>query len=180
MEETNLPPEKHRESLEGRPKMPDKMLVAIDDSTSTTPAVDYAAGMARRLGAAIHVVHVNPRVVGGRGHTYLTLAEAKELVGNAVEQFFAVGLSASGSVAIAGAGAEAQAIASVAESTGATMIVLGSRRYRRWGHLRGLGVHERLVSLTHLPIVTAPAPLQLSELTVLASHEGTRKLQLRS
>ena len=55
-------------------------------------------------------------------------------------------------------GVEAR-IANAAHDWSADVIVLGSRRRRRFARLGGKGMRERVTSLTSLPILTAPAPL---------------------
>jgi nucleotide-binding universal stress UspA family protein len=58
-------------------------------------------------------------------------------------------------------GVEAR-ITNSAHNWSADVIVLGSRRRRRFNRFAGKGVRERVIGLTTLPVLIAPAPLRVS------------------
>lgn len=53
-------------------------------------------------------------------------------------------------------------IVEAADACSAAAIVVGSRRRRRLRRLGGHGIRERVTRLSALPVLSAPAPLQLS------------------
>jgi len=61
-----------------------RILLAIDDSPSSDVAVSFATAMARQSVASVRVVHVNEYLVGGRGFTIETHAEAMRHLEGAV------------------------------------------------------------------------------------------------
>ena len=164
--------------------MPRQLLVAVDDSSSRTPTIDFASSLARQDGGAVHVLHVNTRLVGGRGATALSRAEADDVVRDCLEQLVALGVDATGSVATALVTDVARTIAGVAEDRACDAIVLGSRRRRV--HWLGQGIRERVTAQSHLPVIAAPAPLRLSgrdrldDLAVPAATPPSRPAQARS
>jgi nucleotide-binding universal stress UspA family protein len=139
-----------------------RVLLAIDGSKSGDVAVDFASAMARDLGATVRVVHVNERIVGGRGVAYESEAEAKEIVDRAVAALRGTGVVADGVHYVANCFTVGERIADTARDWGADAIVFGSRRRSRWSRLRGAGLRERVTALTGLPVLTAPAPLKVA------------------
>ncbi|MGO9457305.1 MAG: universal stress protein [Acidimicrobiales bacterium] len=139
----------------------DKLLLAIDDSPGSEVAVIFATALAQRCSASVHVLCVNELQVSGRGLTLLTKEESLALVGDAVLGLQAVGVRASASVQVASYRHVARRIAETAHERGVDAIVLGSERHRRTGRLFSSGVRARTTRLTSLPILIAPAPLQV-------------------
>jgi nucleotide-binding universal stress UspA family protein len=139
-----------------------RILLAIDDSASSEAAVSFATAMARQSSAAVRIVHVNEYLVGGRGYTVETQAEAIQHLERAVNSLRAAGIPTEGSLYLTSCfGVEAR-IANSAHDWSADVIVLGSRRRRRFSRFAGKGVRERVTNLTQLPVLTAPAPLQVA------------------
>jgi nucleotide-binding universal stress UspA family protein len=139
-----------------------RILLAIDDSGSSEAAVSFATAMARQSSASVRIVHVNEYLVGGRGYTVETQAEAIQHLESAVNSLRAAGIPTEGSLYLTSCfGVEAR-IANSAHDWSADVIVLGSRRRRRFSRLAGKGVRERVTNLTSLPVLTAPAPLQVA------------------
>src|SRR5580704_8458214 len=142
-----------------------RILLAIDDSASSEAAVSFATAMARQSSAAVRVVHVNEYLVGGRGFAVETQSEAIELLERAVGTLRSAGVPTEGSLYLTSCfGVEAR-IANAAHDWSADVIVLGSRRRRRFARLGGKGMREKVTSLTSLPILTAPAPLEVGRKT---------------
>jgi nucleotide-binding universal stress UspA family protein len=139
-----------------------RILLAIDDSASSEAAVSFVTAMARESSASVRIVHVNELLVGGRGLAVETQAEAIHLLEAAVNSVRAAGIPTEGALYLTSCfGVEAR-ITNSAHLWAADVIVLGSRRRRRFNRFAGKGVRERVISLTTLPVLTAPAPLEVA------------------
>ncbi len=141
------------------------LLVAIDDTPSAPVAISFATALARGDEASVHVMHANRLVVGGRGFTELTDQAATALVDTAVLQLLEEGVGATGSVCRTSSLTIGQVIADAAWSRHCDAIVLGSHRptrRSRLAHPFGRGTRERVIRRSTLPVLTAPAPLQMS------------------
>ena len=142
-----------------------RILLAIDDSASSEAAVSFAAAMARQSSASVRVVHVNEFLVGGRGFTTETQAEAIQHLENAVNFLRAAGIPTEGSLYLTNCFGVDVRIVNAAHDWSADVIVLGSRRQRRlnrFSRWAGKGIRERVTTMTSLPVLTAPAPLQIA------------------
>jgi nucleotide-binding universal stress UspA family protein len=143
----------------------DRLLLALDDSPAGEVATLFATALARRTGAAVHVLHVNERLVGGNGVTLRTRLESTELVSAAVRQLAEAGVRAGGSVCVSSYRGVPQRIVATALDRSADAIVLGSTRNRRLARLFSPQVRERTTRLTALPVLTAPSPLKVTSPT---------------
>jgi nucleotide-binding universal stress UspA family protein len=139
-----------------------RILLAIDDSPSGSAAVSFAIAMAKDSGA-VHVVHINELLVGGRGHTVETRLEATAVLDTAVAELLDAGVAATGVVFTANCFNVAPSIARAAAELPADVIVVGSRRRARFAVLRGKSMRERITAVTTLPVMTAPPPLRVDE-----------------
>ena len=142
-----------------------RILLAIDDSASSEAAISFATAMARQSAASVRVVHVNEYIVGGRGFTIETQKEAIQHLERAVASLRSAGIPTEGTLYLTSCFGVDVRIAGAAHDWSADVIVLGSRRQRRFGRLArfaGKGVRERVTELTALPVLTAPAPLQVA------------------
>lgn len=143
----------------------ERLLVAIDDSDCAEMVLDFATALARRESGAIHVVHVNQFLVGGRGFTELTEREAARLVKGTLRQLRQdVGdlrIEVSASLVRASCFQLPEAVVTVAQRQRSDAIVVGSRRRRGARRLFGHGIRERITSLSPLPVLVAPAPLEV-------------------
>jgi nucleotide-binding universal stress UspA family protein len=142
----------------------DRILLALDDSPAGEVATVFAAALARRTGAAVHVLHVNERLVGGNGLTLRSRHDAAELVTAAVRQLAEAGVRAGGSVRVAAYRGVPLRIVEAAQDRRADAIVFGSNRSRHLGRLFSPQVRERTTRLTSLPVLTAPSPLKVTSL----------------
>lgn len=140
----------------------DRLLLALDDSPAGEVATLFAAALARRTGAAVHVLHVNERLVGGNGVTLRSRQESTDLVTAAVRQLADAGVRAGGSVRVSSYRGVPEQIVTTALERTADAIVLGSTRNRRLGRLFSSRVRERTTRLTALPVLTAPSPLKVT------------------
>ena len=138
-----------------------QLLVAIDDSPSTPVTLSFATALAQRDGASVHVLHANRMLFGGRGITEIADTDAALLVEGAVTQLVGQGVSATGSVTRAMSFTIGRVVAVAAHSRRCDAIVIGSRRRSRAAHPFGRGTRERIIRSATLPVLTAPAPLQL-------------------
>jgi len=135
-----------------------RILLAIDDSDSSEAAVSFATAMAKQSSASVRVVHVNEYLVGGRGFTVQTQAEAIQHLEGAVNALRAAGIPTEGALYLTSP-FNIDRIVNSAHDWSADVIVLGSRRQRRFSRFAGKGIRERVISLTSLPVLAAPSPL---------------------
>jgi nucleotide-binding universal stress UspA family protein len=140
----------------------DRLLLALDDSPAGEVATLFAAALARRSGATVHVLHINEQLVGGNGVTLRTHQESTDLVSGAVRQLADAGVRAGGSVSVTSYRRVPQKIVTTALERSSDAIVLGSMRNRRLGRLFSGQVRERTTRLTALPVLTAPSPLKVT------------------
>jgi nucleotide-binding universal stress UspA family protein len=140
-----------------------RILLAIDDSPASEAAISFAIALARQSTSAVRVVHVNEYLVGGRGFTVETQSEAIGHLEKAVSVLRAAGIPTEGSLYMTSCfGVEAR-IANAASDWSADVILLGSRRRRRrFGRFGSRGMRDRVTDLTALPVLTAPAPLDVA------------------
>jgi nucleotide-binding universal stress UspA family protein len=139
-----------------------RILLAIDDSASSEAVISFAAAMARQSSASVRVVHVNEYLVGGRGFTVETQTQAMQHLEDAVNFLRAADIPTEGSLYVASCFGVDARIANAAHDWSADVIVLGSRRHRRFSRFAGKGIRERVTALTPLPVLAAPAPLQVA------------------
>jgi nucleotide-binding universal stress UspA family protein len=140
----------------------DRFLLALDDSPAGEVATLFAAALARRVGATVHVLHVNERLVGGNGVALRSGQESTDLVSAAVRQLAEAGVRAGGSVCVAPYRRVPERIVATALERSADAIVVGSTRSRRLGRLFSPQVRQRTTRLTALPVLTAPSPLKVT------------------
>ena len=140
-----------------------RILLAIDDSASSEVAISFATALARQHSGVVRVVHVNEYLVGGRGFTVETQAQAISHLERAVSALRSAGVPTEGSLYLTSVFGVDIRIANAAHDWSADVIVLGSRRRRRFARLGGKGMRERVTSLTALPVLTAPAPLHVRQ-----------------
>jgi nucleotide-binding universal stress UspA family protein len=139
-----------------------RILLAIDDSSSGSAAVSFVIAMAKDSGA-VHVVHVNELLVGGRGHAVETRQEAAAVLDAAVAELQEAGVTATGVGFTTNCFNVAPSIAGAAADWSADVIVVGSRRRSRLAFLRGKSMRERITGFTTLPVMTAPPPLRVGK-----------------
>ena len=91
-----------------------RILLAIDDSASSEAAISFGAAMARQSSASVRVVHVNELLVGGRGFTVETQAQATQHVENAVTTLRGADIPTEGALYVTGCFGVADRIADAA------------------------------------------------------------------
>lgn len=142
-----------------------RLLVAIDGSPATPVLLDYVTGIAGSGGGDIHVLHVNPVMVNGRGHCERTETEAAQLVEEAVRalrsQLRGGASQVTGTLVRAPWASLPAAVEAAAAARGCDVIVVGSHRRRGLARRFGHGVREQIISASSVPVLVAPAPLAL-------------------
>jgi nucleotide-binding universal stress UspA family protein len=138
-----------------------RILLALDGTESSEVAVSFATALARQSDSTVRVVHVNELLVGGRGYASETERESMEIVDSAVGSLRGAGVMADGVHYLANCFTIADRIAEAARDWGADVIVFGSTRRRWLARFRGAGLRERVTAITGLPVLAAPAPLQM-------------------
>ena len=123
-------------------------------------------------GAAVRVVHVNEFQLGGRGLTVETADEATALVADAVTELHRAGIQASGLAAVSTCFGVADHLVAEAGRWSADVIVLGSCRRHGMRRMLSRGVRERVLRLSCLPVLTAPAPLKVGKPELAAAAPG--------
>ena len=142
--------------------MLNRILLALDSSDSGQVALSFAIALSGPE-AAVRVVHVNEFQLGGRGLTVETADEATALVVDALTELHRAGITATGLASVATCLGVADHLVAEADRWSADVIVLGSRRRRGVRRMLGQGVRERVLRLTCLPVLTAPAPLRVGK-----------------
>ena len=136
----------------------EKILVALDGSEHTAKALQAAADLAKLSGAEVVVLHVREGYFVGRaGEVPIEdHAEASKIVDDAVEQLTAAGVKATATVRGCQHGRVAREILGEADSSRATIIVMGSRGVNDLeGLLIGSTTHK-VLHLGKLPVLVVP------------------------
>ena len=140
----------------------DRLLLALDDSPAGEVATLFAAALARRAGATVHVLHVNERLRrwqrGDLAFTSGVHGPGLRPSGNSPRP----GVRADGSVCVSSYRGVPERIVTTALERSADAIVFGLDANRRLGRLFSPQVRERTTRLTALPVLTAPSPLRVS------------------
>jgi nucleotide-binding universal stress UspA family protein len=140
----------------------ERIVLAIDQTPDGEVAVSFATALASGTGAAVHVVHANLLLLGGRGGvTVETPEQAARVVDSAVAQLHESGVEASGQHFPATVLDVGRRIADVADSIGADVVMVGSHRRRGAARIASRGVRERVTRATLLPVIVAPPPLRV-------------------
>ncbi len=136
-----------------------RLMLALDQFDSGKVALNFTTGLASESQARVRVLHIRELSRSLRMPPLESLADAQELVEQAVLNLRMAGLSADGEVCSTRDLHVANRIVEAATDWNCEAIVFGSRRYRGTRRLRGGGVRERILRLSSLPLVVAPMPL---------------------
>lgn len=132
---------------------------ATDGSESSDSALAYAKELASSPGAALHAVHGEEHITGGRSAGYTVHADEDDVEARLRAQVDAVraeGLTASFQIVRCSAGKAPDAIADYARTVGADVIVAGTRGHSRLaGALLG-SVTQGLLHEAHCPVLVVP------------------------
>jgi len=151
-----------------KPMMIKRILVATDFSDCSRDALDYALGLAERLGAEVHLVHVFERPVYfevGVSHS-LQLGHnvdewIRDLKAGATKQFDALAAEVRGrqpgTQASLREGVQVDEILKAAKETSADLIVLGTHGRTGLPHVVLGSVAERTLRFAPCPVLTVKA-----------------------
>jgi nucleotide-binding universal stress UspA family protein/mono/diheme cytochrome c family protein len=144
-----------------------RILVPTDFSAHAEPALDYAAAMARKFEAAIHLLHVCevPAMVTGSMDAYaIAYTDWSQQLGDEAESALTrlrgrfSGVPVTSEVLF---GNPARCIVSAAKSNQADMIVMGTHGHGPMMHLMMGNVAERVVRMSPVPVLTVRQPHEL-------------------
>jgi nucleotide-binding universal stress UspA family protein len=135
----------------------DRLLCGIDQFESGQSALDFAAGVAATNDASVRVFHIRELSRMARVMPLETPADAEELVRDAVLSLGTFGVAAEGRFASTLEDRVERRIVDEAVYWECQAIVLGSRRVCGIARLSGRGVRERVLRLSTLPPIVAPA-----------------------
>lgn len=140
----------------------ESIVVALDGSRSSDRALEYAAALAREHGSAVTAVHVTEMVVGrGGGTVRLNESAIQAGIDEQVKGLVESGIKAELKRVSRAAGEAADAIADVAERTGAQLIVTGTRGHSALAGLVVGSVAQRLHHVATCPVLTVPLAAKL-------------------
>ncbi len=159
-----------------------RILVPLDFSTSSRRALDYAAGVARKFDASLHLVHVceTPSMMTASMDAYaIAYADWNQRLGEEAErELVKISTSLKGIVVTTEVlfGRAASAITEAAETNTADLIVMGTHGHGAVMHVLMGNVAERVVRTAACPVLTVREPRereltkrQLSKLAVGAA-----------
>ena len=151
----------------------DRILVAVDSSPYSTPAVSTVVEIATKFKSEAVVLHVREHDRGRAGaFTLETPEEATQLVAETVVALRHAGIGATGEVHVAFAGHAARDIVDTASSLGADLIVMGSRGLSDIAGLFVGSVTHQVLHLAHVPVLVVrppEAPVEKRELVGAAT-----------
>jgi nucleotide-binding universal stress UspA family protein len=137
----------------------DRILVAVDGSPYSAPAVSTVIEVATKFQSQAIVLHVREHDRGRAGAFPLeTPQDATQLVAEAVVALRHAGIAATGEVHGAVAGSAAREIVDTARSEGADLIVMGSRGLSDIAGLFVGSVTHQVLHLAHVPVLVVRPP----------------------
>jgi nucleotide-binding universal stress UspA family protein len=131
----------------------ESILLAVDGSGPSNRAVGTTLDLATKLGSEVIVVHVRERESGRLDYEPTASDRAAELVDETVRKVKDAGVSARGEVHSAVFGRAARAILEVANESGASMVVMGSRGLSDLAGLVMGSVTHKVLHLAHCPVL---------------------------
>jgi len=152
-----------------------RILVPLDFSANSTRALDYARGLAQRLGAALHLVHVCelPTMMTPALDAYaIALTDWSQRLSEEAEEQLSKITASLGDVAVSTEvlfGPPASAIVDAAASNKADMIVMGTHGHGAVMHVLLGNVAERVVRTAECPVLTIREPKPIKERVVAQS-----------
>jgi nucleotide-binding universal stress UspA family protein len=136
-----------------------RILIAVDGSPYSAPAVSAATQVATKFDSQVFVLHVREHDRGRAGAFPLeTPREATELVSKTVKALREEAVWATGEVRAAVAGHAAKEIVDTARSEGADLIVMGSRGFSDIAGLFVGSVTHKVLQLAHVPVLVVRPP----------------------
>jgi nucleotide-binding universal stress UspA family protein len=138
------------------------ILLGLDGSDGSRPAVPLAADLARRYGAKIVIAHVDERVAGKGGVVPVRVDEDRieEELRRLAAELSEQGLEASVETLKVILGGPAHAIEKLAEDIDADLIVIGRRGHSPVVGLLLGSVALRLLGISRRPVLAVPPESQ--------------------
>jgi nucleotide-binding universal stress UspA family protein len=137
----------------------DRILIAVDGSPYSEPAVGAAVEIATKFHSQAFVLHVREHDRGRAGAFPIdTPQDALELVSATVKTLRAAGITATGDVHAAVAGYAAKDIVDTARTQATDLIVMGSRGLSDIAGLFVGSVTHKVMQLTHIPVLVVRPP----------------------
>lgn len=141
-----------------------RILVAVDGSPYSEPAVSTATQVATKFDSQVFVLHVREHDRGRAGAFPLeTPQDALELVSKTVKALREEAVWATGDVHSAVAGQAANEIVDTAKAEGSDLIVMGSRGLSDIASIFVGSVTHKVLQLAHIPVLVvkpAKAPVE--------------------
>jgi nucleotide-binding universal stress UspA family protein len=137
----------------------DRILIAVDGSPYSEPAVSSTIEMATKFQSQVFVLHVREHDSGRAGAFPLeTPQDALELVAATVKTFRAAGITAAGDVHGIRAGHVAKDVVDTARTQGCELIIMGSRGLSDMAGLFVGSVTHKVLQLAHIPVLVVRPP----------------------
>jgi len=137
----------------------DRILIAVDGSPYSEPAVSAAVEIATKFNGQVFVLHVREHDRGRAGAFPMeTPQDALELVSDTVKTLRAAGVTATGEVHGEVAGYAAKDIVDTAKKQAADLIVMGSRGLSDIAGLFVGSVTHKVLQLAHIPVLVVRPP----------------------
>lgn len=137
----------------------DRILIAVDGSPYSEPAVSAAVEIATKFNSQAFVLHVREHDRGRAGAFPMeTPQDALELVSDTVKTLRAAGVTATSDVRGAVAGYAAKEIVDTAKRQAADLIVMGSRGLSDIAGLFVGSVTHKVLQLAHIPVLVVRPP----------------------
>jgi len=137
----------------------DRILIAVDGSPYSEPAVSAAVEIATKFNSQAFVLHVREHDRGRAGAFPMeTPQDALELVSDTVKTLRAAGVTARGEVHGEVAGYAAKEIVDTAKTQAADLIVMGSRGLSDIAGLFVGSVTHKVLQLAHIPVLVVRPP----------------------
>jgi nucleotide-binding universal stress UspA family protein len=137
----------------------DRILIAVDGSPYTAPAVSSTVEMATKFQSQVFVLHVREHERGRAGAFPLeTPQEAIQLVAETVTALRAAGITATGDVHGTFAGQIAKEIVDTASAQSSDLIITGSRGLSDIAGLFIGSVTHKVLQLAHVPVLVVRPP----------------------
>lgn len=137
------------------------IVLALDGSEGSKRAIPVAKELAQRDGAKIVIAHVKEKLAGkGGADVYPDEDEVQAEVRRQAKELSDTGTDTSVEMADVMVGGPAHAIAEIADSADADLIVIGTRGHSAVGGLLLGGVTHRLLHISHRPVLAVPPSAQ--------------------
>lgn len=136
-----------------------RILIAVDGSTYSEPAVAATVEIATKFQCQVFVLHVREQEYGRVGAYPLeTPQEAIQLMAETIKTFRDAGISVKGDVHGTIAAHIAKEIVDTATSEGSNLIIMGSRGLSDIASIFVGSVTHKVLQLAHIPVLVVKPP----------------------